>query len=153
MHRSSIGLAAAAALTIAALGPANAHFAPPRHFVSPARPMMMNHFRQAERFGAHDRGGFRRGRDQHGLQLDGGWGGGYPAAGVIPSTANVPPIILGPGAPTINITVVTSPPGARLPEPTSYAANAGPKIIVIGSRGHSPHIGKLPRVVYGVKPL
>jgi hypothetical protein len=151
MPPSSFGLAAAAALIIAALGPANAHFAPARHFVSPARPVVMNHFKQAARFNMHNRGGFRHRLDQQGLQFGGGWG--YPDSGAMASPISAPPIIMGPGAPTINISVVTSPAGDTSPAPMNYGASAGPKIIIIGARARSPHIGRLPTVVYGVKPL
>lgn len=151
MPPSSIGLAAAAALTIATLVPANAHFAPTRHFVPLGHPIVMNRFQQGGRFEAHDRGGFRHGRDQQGLQLGGGWG--YPGSSAIVSPANAPPIIMGPGAPTINISVVTSGPGTMSPAPMNYGASAGPKIIIIGARDRAPHIGKLPTVIYGVKPL
>jgi hypothetical protein len=151
MPPSSIGLAAAAALTIAALVPANAHFAPSRHFVPLGRPMVMNRFQQTGRFEAHDRVSFRHGHDQRGLELGGGWG--YPDSGAIVPPANAPPIVMGPGASTINVSVVTSGLGALSPAPVNYGASAGPKIIIIGARAHSRHIGKLPTVIYGVKPL
>ena len=64
MQPSSIGLAAAFALTLATLGPAHAGFvARVPHMIPPAHMTMANHIRQFERFGPRDSQAFRHGHE------------------------------------------------------------------------------------------
>jgi hypothetical protein len=152
MQPSSIGLAAAFALTLATLGPASAgfvgrspHIIRPAPMIPPARMTMANHDRQFGRFEAPGRETFRRGRDRQFPSFGGGYFGGPD----LTSTPDAQPPSFVAGAPVVNVTIVTQAPGAASSPPENYAAGARPKIILIGAHPRATHFEKLPIVIYG----
>jgi hypothetical protein len=152
MQPSSIGLAVAFALTLAPLGPANAgfiarspHMMPPAHIIPPAHMIMANHIRQFGNLDASGREAFRRGRDRRFPSL----GFGYPDGQAFSSPADTGAPNFAPGAPVVNVTIVTAGSGAASSPSENYVASARPKIILIGARPRVTHFEKLPIVIYG----
>jgi hypothetical protein len=152
MQPSSIGLAAAFALTLATLGPAHAgfvarspHMIPAVHMMPPAHMMMANHVRQFGRFGAPGREAFGRGRDRQFPSFGGGYFGGQDFT---PAPDAQPPSFVA-GAPVVNVTIVTQAPGAASSPPENHVASTRPKIILIGAHARAAHFEKLPIVIYG----
>ena len=146
MQPSSIGLATAFVLTLAALGPAQAGFvARSPHVVPSIRPMMTNHALSAGHFGMRDADAFRRGRDRRFPSFGIGYFGGL---GYNPPTDPTPLGFIG-SAPVINVTIVTPAPGAASSASANYAASVRPKIILVGARPRPARFEKLPIVIYG----
>ena len=152
MQSSSIGLAAAFALTWATLGPANAgfvgrapHMIPPVHMTPPTHTIMANHVRQFGRLGASDRDTFRRGRDRQFPFFGSGYVDGQTFAPA--ADAQAPSFVA--GAPVVNVTIVTPAPGAAYSPPENYVASIRPKIILIGAHPRAMRFEKLPIMIYG----
>lgn len=148
MKPSSIGLAAAACLTIALLGPASAESIPRQHFASHIGVVSMVRAAHSERFAGRD-GEFHRDRDREGALF----GATYQTAPFLSPDAVAQPFGLVGGAPIINVTVVSAAPSAGYWPARNYSANPGPKIILLGARHRSTHLGKMPIIVYGRPPI
>jgi hypothetical protein len=155
MRTSSIGLAAAAVLTVASFNSAAAGFAQGHSFAPHFRPGVANHFREAGRFGQRGSRAFRRGRDFSFFPWGySPWGYGDSlgyddSAPFSPSPFDAGGFAFGGGAPIVNITIAAPAQSAASPPLRSYAAYPGPKIIMVGKRPQSTHFSKMPVVVYG----
>ena len=150
MKISPIGLAAAAALTIASLNSASAGFASRQRFVGPIRPAIAsqareNRFRQARRFEPRGAGAFRRDRSEQLLFFP----SAYQDAPASSPAADGELFGFGAAPPIINVTFVAAAPREAYAGPPIYRASAGPKIIIVGARPRSAHFKKMPIVVYG----
>jgi hypothetical protein len=152
MQPSSIGLAAAFALTLAMPGPANAgfvarapHIIRPVHMIAPAHMIMSNHERQFGRFGARGEEAFRHGRVRQ-FPL---FGSGYIDGPAFSPAADTEAPSFVAGAPVVNVTIVTQAPGAASSPPGNYVASTRPKIILIGAHPRTTRFEKLPIVIYG----
>jgi hypothetical protein len=146
MQPSSIGLATAVALTFLAFGPAHAGFVGRSPRIVPSiRPMMTNHAPLAGRFGMRHADTFRRGHDRQFPSFGIAYFGG-PAYS---PPADSPPLGFVGGAPTVNVTIVTSAPVAASSSQANYVESTRTKIIFVGARRQPPHPGKLPIVIYG----
>jgi hypothetical protein len=153
MRTSSIGLAAAAVLTVASFNSAAAGFAQRHSFMPHFHPGMANHFREGGRFGQRESRAFRRSRDFSVFPwgyFPWGYGDplGYGYNDSAPSPFDAGGFAFGGGAPIVNITIAAPAQSAASP-PRSYAAYPDPKIIMVGKRPRSTHFSKMPVVIYG----
>jgi hypothetical protein len=153
MKNSSFRLAASVAVTFFLVGSASAAGMGPRHgFIIGSHAHFGRHSDHFDHFGGRDEHGehdFHHRRDREPALFAGGY---YQDEPDVASAPDAEPGFVGPGGPTINITI--APPtihNAGLHAP-AYADLAAPKIIFVGPQSRAAHAQKLPTVVYGAPP-